>query len=70
MTLKQPKPGKERALKELRKAEKEISKLKRELKAGTLDGRKLESGLENLQKGVCDVILQVPHFTPGKTPGK
>jgi hypothetical protein len=61
-TFKELRAGNERALKEVERAEREIKKLTRELKAGTLDRRKLESGLEKVRKYVCVIPSHVPHF--------
>jgi hypothetical protein len=52
----------DRALKEVERAEREIKKLRRELKAGTLDARKLDSGLLKVEKYVCEIPKHVPHF--------
>ena len=61
-TYRELRAGNERALKEVERAEREIKKLTRELKAGTLDRRKLESGLAKVQKYVCVIPSHVPHF--------
>lgn len=52
----------DRALKEVERAKKEIAKLRRELKAGTLDAKTLNTGLEKVQKYVCEIPNHVPHF--------
>lgn len=46
----------------IKKAEKEIVKLRRELKAGTLDQRKLEFALEKLEAEVSAIADRVPPF--------
>jgi hypothetical protein len=61
-TYKEYRARNERALKEVKRAEKEIKKLRRELKAGTLDARKLGSGLGTVQKFVCAIPGHIPHF--------
>jgi len=69
MTLESdPDPAKERALAELEKAKREIEMLQRDLAAGTLDRRRLESGLEKVRQDVCEVRAQVPHFRPKPGP--
>jgi predicted nucleic acid-binding Zn-ribbon protein len=52
----------DKALKELKRVEKEIEKLWRELEAGSLDKIKLEAGLEKLQKEVCAIADHIPTF--------
>jgi hypothetical protein len=52
----------DRALKEVERAKREIAKLRRALKAGTLDARTADSGLLKVQKYVCEIPNHVPHF--------
>jgi chromosome segregation ATPase len=54
--------GNESALEELKRVEEEIENLQLELGAGTLDRRKLESGLRKLQKQVCEIEHHIPTF--------
>ena len=61
-SMKALKAANDRALKEVERAKKEIAKLRRELKAGTLDARKLESGLLRVRKYVGEIPTHVPHF--------
>jgi plasmid stabilization system protein ParE len=56
------KAGNARALKEVERAEREIRALQRELKAGTLDRKKLDSGLKKVQHYVCKIPTHVPPF--------
>jgi hypothetical protein len=53
----------DKALEEVHRAEKEIGILKRELAAGTLDRKKLESGLEKLDCYVRQIPSHVPPFS-------
>jgi septal ring factor EnvC (AmiA/AmiB activator) len=50
------------ALKEIKRAEREIGELQRELKAGTIDRKKLESGLEKVHKDVRKIAHHIAHF--------
>jgi septal ring factor EnvC (AmiA/AmiB activator) len=49
-------------LKELKRAEREIGELQRELKAGTIDRKKLESGLGHVHKEVRKIAHHIAHF--------
>jgi plasmid stabilization system protein ParE len=64
-SLKTLKVGVDRAIREVERAEKEIDKLRRELKAGTLDRKKLESGLEKLNCYLAEIPSHVPPFGSG-----
>jgi hypothetical protein len=48
--------------KDIAKAEKEVRELQDELKDGTLDRLKLQSGLQNLQSTICEIAAQLPTF--------
>jgi chromosome segregation ATPase len=52
----------ETAIEELKRARWEIEQLQRELGEGTLDRRKLESGLKKLHHEVCEIAAHVPTF--------
>jgi chromosome segregation ATPase len=64
-TLKTVKAEVDRAIKDVERAKKEIAKLRRELKAGTLDRKKLESGLEKVHEYVAEIPIHVPPFGRG-----
>jgi hypothetical protein len=52
----------DKGCKDIAKAEKEVRELQAELKDGTLDRLKLQSGLQNLQTTICEIGAQLPTF--------
>jgi hypothetical protein len=52
----------DRVYKEVKRAERELGKLQRELYAGTLDARRLTTGLEITKKLVCKIPTHIPIF--------
>lgn len=48
---------------DIAKAEKEVRELQAELKDGTLDRIKLQSGLQNLQETICQIAAHLPTFS-------
>jgi predicted nuclease with TOPRIM domain len=52
----------ETAIEELKRAQWEIEEIQRELGEGTLDRRRLESGLKKLHHEVCEIAAHIPHF--------
>jgi hypothetical protein len=52
----------DKGCKDIAKAEKEVRELQAELKDGTLDRLKLQSGLQNLQTTICEIAVQLPTF--------
>jgi hypothetical protein len=53
----------DRVYKDVKKAKKEIAKLQRELKAGTLDRRRLTTGLKRANEYVSDIPVHIPIFS-------
>jgi septal ring factor EnvC (AmiA/AmiB activator) len=53
----------DRVYKEVKKAKREIAKLQRELKAGTLDMRRLTTGLAKTNEYVSEIPTHIPIFS-------